>query len=249
MATQDTSSESTSVEERLAKSAKLRIKEAIDPYLDLQIEGFERVDRLLHVADQISKSGVRDILEGPSEEDASQDILRAAVVLIHAQLEEFLRTMARVFLPEAAEACLNEIPLAGLGGRKEKFLLGKLVQHKGKLVDDLLKESVSEYLERSNYNSIEEISNLLQALGFNVTDHKGQFAAIQQMIERRHQIVHRADRFESANSLAALQPIKSDDVSNWLHEIQEFMQSLYVPILRKLLPIDFKTSGEATTAK
>lgn len=170
----------------------------------------------------------------PAQSGATQDILRAAVVLIHAQLEEFLRTMARTLLPEGDEACLNEIPLAGLGGRKERFLLGKLVQHRGKKVEEVLRASVSEYLERSNYNSTTEIANLLATLGFDVAGHDKQFATIQQMIERRHTIVHRADRFEDANSIPALQPIKTEEVSDWLRATQEFMFSLRMPLFFKL---------------
>jgi len=243
MPDEGTTSSSTAPEETSTRSEQLTfaVRQALGPYLDQQIEAFERVDRLVHVAEWLSES--------EDHQNESQDILRAAVVLTHAQLEEFLRTMARVLLPEAQETCLNEIPLAGLGGRKEKFFLGKLVQHKGKLVDDLLKESVSEYLERSNYNSIEEISNLLQVLGFNVRDHTTEFPAIQRMIERRHQIVHRADRSEAPHSVGPLQPIKFDDVSRWLHATQEFMKSLYFPLLPRLIPIEFKPAGDKTVPK
>ena len=215
-------------------------KRLLLPYMKQQDEGFNRVGRLVDFAGLIKKPAARDLLFGVSGEDASQDILRAAVVLIHAHLEEFLRTISRVLLPEGNEACLNEIPLAGLKGRPEKFTLGRLVQHKGKLVDDVLRESVYEHLERSNYNSTDEISNLLRSLGFDVSKHEEEFPAIQQMIDRRHQIVHRADRFEPALS-TVLNPIRADDVSRWLTATNEFMQSFDFPLLQKLIALQDKT--------
>ena len=76
-----------------------------------QDEGFNRVGRLVDLAGLINTPVARNLLGSAPGEDASQDILRAAVVLIHAHLEEFLRTISRVLLPEGNEACLNEIPL------------------------------------------------------------------------------------------------------------------------------------------
>src|SRR5258706_3639980 len=64
------------------------------------------------------------------------DVLRSAVVLIHASLEDFLRSLERAYLPKAGSTVLKEIPLKGVGrsGRAEKFSLGDLVEHRGKTV-------------------------------------------------------------------------------------------------------------------
>src|SRR5690242_1459503 len=70
------------------------------------------------------------------------DILRAATVLLHASLEEVFRNLARWKFPLSHEAVLDEIPLAGLPGRAEKFSLGKLANHRGKSVQELINESV-----------------------------------------------------------------------------------------------------------
>jgi hypothetical protein len=40
----------------------------------------------------------------------TSDIVRAAVVLGHAYLEDFLRTMAAAILPNKGDDCLNQIP-------------------------------------------------------------------------------------------------------------------------------------------
>jgi hypothetical protein len=220
---------------RALENVRAIVEQHLGPYMKQQTEGFSRVTNLLAVAREAEQSDALVRLTEHCKLNATQDILRAAVVLIHAQLEEFLRTMARTLLPEGDEGCLNEIPLAGLGGRKDRFLLGKLAQHRGKMVDEVLRASVSEYLERSNYNSTTEIANLLRTLGFDVPEHDNQFAEIEQMIERRHKIVHRADRFEDANSALALQPIAINDVADWLRATQEFLNSLRIPLFAKLI--------------
>lgn len=194
-----------------------------------------RIFKLLLVAEEITKPNALPRLPAPLRpEVASQDILRAAVVLIHAQLEEFLRSIARVLLPEADEACLNEIPLAGIGGRKTTFSLGKLVQHKGKSVGELLGESVSEYLERSSYNNTTDIGNLLKSLGLDVSKLDSYFPAIQQMIERRHQIVHRADRIGDPRQSDAVRLIEFKEVGGWLRAVQRFTSSLHVALTLEL---------------
>src|SRR5437016_7437376 len=106
-----------------------RLREAVEkdlePYNARLVEGVERVNKLLWTAGQLTNPLIgRGQLDDRTRE-ASQDILRAAVVLTHAYLEDFLRTIARAILPSGDENCLSSIPLAGLPGRPDKFALGK----------------------------------------------------------------------------------------------------------------------------
>jgi hypothetical protein len=151
------------------------------PYYSRLAENNQRVNRLLQFFDEDLK-----------EREGGEDILLAAVVLIHASLEDFLRTLASELLPAGDESSLKDIPLATSEsfGRNEKFVLGQLAQHRGKTVDELLRQSVSDHLSRSNYNNTKEIALLLTKIGFNPEEHNAEFAAIDQMIQRRHQIVH-----------------------------------------------------------
>jgi hypothetical protein len=103
--------------------------------------------------------------EATGEAGAYDDVVRAAVVLTHAYLEDFLRTMARTLLPVASEGVLDDIPLAGSGSsRPAKFSLGALARHRGRTVEDVINDSVSEYLERSNSNNTTEIVSFLKDL-------------------------------------------------------------------------------------
>lgn len=193
------------------------------PFVDRVGENIRRISRLMSFFDELEKHEGRD------------DILRAAVVFTHANLEDFLRTLAAELLPAGDENSFKDIPLAGTDsfGRGEKFALGQLAQHRGKTVDDLLRQSVSDYLSRSNYNNTTEIASLLVKLGFRPEEHNKAFDAIDRMIERRHQIVHRADsRIESGK--AVLQPIKPDDVVEWLKATHSFTTSLIDPLMKRL---------------
>ena len=211
----------------------------LEPYLERMGESSRRVASLLQIAEGSIPSPLSVGLEKYATANAAaQDVFRAAVVFIHAYLEDFLRTVAGVLLPDADEATLNTIPLAGLG-RAEKFPLGKLVQHKGKLVEEVLRMSVTEYLDRSTFNSTVEISLLLEKLGFQVADHNERFPSIGAMIQRRHQIVHRADRVKGPGSEKyTLQPIEAGEVWAWLRDTTGFMISVTHPLFRKLNPLE-----------
>jgi hypothetical protein len=204
---------------------ELRMEARLRPYFKRIEENIDRAVSLLQLFEHLSEI----------EAEGRDDLLRAAVVFIHAYLEDFLRTLASELLPVGDENCLKDIPLAGAGsfGRSEKFVLAQLAQHRGKTVDDLLRLSVSDYLSRSNYNSLAEISALLTRLGFKPEDHNKGFDAIDQMIQRRHQIVHRADRVNEAGT-PVLQRIDRSQVTHWLSATHSFTASLITPLMRRL---------------
>lgn len=181
----------------------------LETYVHILQESIDRVSGLLDLYMEIAESG---------HSERAADILRAAVVLIHAHLEDSLRTLAEELLPRGDEVCLRDIPLAGFGsfGRGERFVLGQLARHRGKTVDQLLRESVAEHLSRSNYNNTTEIASLLSTLGFNLEEHNKQFDAIERMIQRRHQIVHRADREKDPDTgLYVVRQIDLQQVHDW----------------------------------
>jgi len=70
------------------------------------------------------------------------DVLRAALVLLHASMEDVLRSLAYWKLPAAGPAVLERIAI--VGGTNTKFHLGNLAAHRGKTVDEVIKESVDE---------------------------------------------------------------------------------------------------------
>ena len=116
------------------------------------------------------------------------------------------------------------------------------MQHKGKLVDDVLRESVREHLNHTTINNKGDIEGLLKPLGFDLSGNRKELVAIQEMIQRRHQIVHRADKLKPPDSQTpVLQPITSRDASRWLQATYQFMLSLNEPLLSKLARLEMET--------
>jgi HEPN superfamily RiboL-PSP-like protein len=202
-------------------------EEEMEPYLQHIREGFQRVFKLGAAARKHVEPHRPD---AEQRRETSDDIFRAIVVLTHAYLEDFLRTLAKAFLPMADERTINDVPLVGLGstGRAEKFLLGKLIQHKGKLIEDVIRESVDAYLERSSFNSATEIVSFLERLGLNNEREDEKLSVVDKMIRRRHLIVHRADK--AGTQLQAIDPT---EVLHWVDVTYQFMESLVVHILMK----------------
>lgn len=153
------------------------------------------------------------------------DVLRSAVVLLHASLEDFLRSLASCYLPSASSEVLNLIPLkvAGKASRAERFSLGSLKEHLGKLVDDLIKESVEAYLERSNYNNTTEIVALLASLEIDVDPCRQFFPELDKMMSRRHQIVHRADCVtDTGKGRHSATSLSVTTVERWIQNVFSF---------------------------
>jgi hypothetical protein len=160
------------------------------------------------------------------------DILRAAVVLLHASVEDVLRSVARWKLPSASSGALNDVPLVGQGSNPKKFLLGELVAHRGKTVEQLFAESVAAHLEQSNYNNTGEIAALLQSISVDVTKVDFQFPKLKEIMERRHQIVHRADRQMQVSGSGdhQIRAINKNTVRDWAVSVRAFCYSLFAEL-------------------
>ena len=164
------------------------------------------------------------------------DVLRSAVVLIHASLEDFLRSLARSYLPKARPEVMNAIPLKGGGrsGRPGKFSMGDLAEHRGKTVDELIEESIEAYLDRSNYNNTSDIAALLANLDVDVEPVRQFFPELDRMIARRHQIVHRADcTAETGRGRHRARSLRVSEVERWINVVSNFHGSVLLQIQLK----------------
>lgn len=199
---------------------KKEINRILNPYIKRVIENLTRIYSLIATFEHLKENTPGMQLD---------DMLRAAVVLLHATLEDFLRVLAVSVIPEASNDVLNSIPLAGMSryGRQDKFSLGDLAKHKGKNVDTIIKESVNSYLERESFNNIEDIVLLLKNIRVDTEDIKIYFSDIDAMIKRRHQIVHRADRiYKGINEEEPLDNIVPATVNNWVSAVQGFITAV-----------------------
>jgi hypothetical protein len=159
----------------------------------------------------------------PSVQEA--DILRAAVVLLHAALEDLLRGLVEWKLPAAPPGVLGEIPLTGTKDhRRTSFTLADLASHRGAAVNDVIRKSVMEWLERSNYNNEQEVARALQQIGIApkpLLDRYGR--QLETLMQRRHVIAHRADRNDARGSgQHRTLSISARAVGAWIATVERF---------------------------
>jgi hypothetical protein len=154
------------------------------------------------------------------------DLLRAAVVLLHATLEDLLRSLAEWKLPMASPESLAEIPLAGTK-RGTRVGLQELAGFRGRTVDEVIADSVKEHLEKSNDNHPGDVKSTLEQIGLDPRIVDGYSAELAAMMTRRHWIAHRADR--NTRRGAGHHPTKSLPslaVSRWIDAVEQFGQDI-----------------------
>lgn len=176
----------------------------------------------------------RNQLAGPGQDRRGHqetDVLRAATVLLHASLEDVLRSLAYWKLPTAAAPVLEQVPL--VGGTAIKFTLGTLAAHRGKSVDQVIKESTDASLERSNYNYPGEVSSLLQSIGLNTAPLLAFMPTLEQAMQRRHQIVHRADANPNPNPGRGnhrVANISPQTLDGWIANTEQFVAAVLAQV-------------------
>lgn len=177
----------------------------------------------------------RSITVGPGRKPTnSSDLLRATVVILHSTLEDFLRNLLVWKLPDQDSSKLENVPLIGKSstGKKTKFHLGELVEHKNRQVEDLIKDSVTEYLNMQSFNSTVDIAKALSSMGIEINEPiRNCFPKLEVMIKRRHNIVHQADRQnESGKGYHRVKSISLNQVNGWKEKVDE----LTLQIIRAL---------------
>jgi len=159
----------------------------------------------------------------------STDILRAATVFLHATLEDFLRGVAELRLPEAPPEALQDIPLIGTSdiGRPTKFSLADLARHRKKSVRRVITDSVVNTLEVTSFNNLNDVTKLLGRLGVQPSKVNGRFFDLGAFMKRRHHIVHRADanpqRGKGHHSVLGLNQANLD---RWVEAVREFVDAV-----------------------
>jgi hypothetical protein len=171
----------------------------------------------------------------PDDSPVRGDMLRAVVVFAHAALEETIRAITRRRTDIWPQDALNKVPLADEGDtRADKFYLGRLKQYCGSTVDEVLARSVDSYLNQMSFTSCRQIVGFLTSIGVdvqhglefgNVFTVRGEQTALLQsldeMIQRRHVIVHNQD-YDPRNVSRERLPIDSQTATRWVCAVMNF---------------------------
>ena len=171
------------------------------------LENISRVKNLIKIYERIKDD----------KTDHNTDVLRAAVVLLHAALEDCLRSLSYSKLPFASPDELHKT--------EYRVQLGKIAEYRGKAVDELIKDVSFEYLERATYNNSGDISKALKSLA--ITIQKSQLNQLDTAIKRRHKIVHRADRSDQDEEVGRVTSIQANHVLKWVEDVERFIEMVF----------------------
>lgn len=152
-----------------------------------------------------------------NKNDHDADILRAAVVLLHAALEDCLRSLSYLEFPNASPDELNKTGY--------KVQLGKVAEYRDKTVNELIRDVAFDYLEGATYNNPEGISKTLKSIG--ITIEKSAISQLDIAIKRRHRIVHRADRGDKEGEVGRITPIQTAHVLKWIEDVERFVETVF----------------------
>lgn len=188
---------------------------------DAFVRNIDRVRKLVAASDSVGSPG-----RGRRPEVA-KDMLRAAVVLLHASLEHLLRRALFLILPKTQDPRqLDDLTLRfpaledGTQSR-EKLSIAELLPHRGKSVDELIDASIRRTLETTSFNNIHDVKRAVRRLGLTgVSMHE---AKIHAMMQRRHLIAHRADAWEDRRTVQGTplhRPLTKTDVAAWIEAIE-----------------------------
>ena len=183
-------------------------------------QNLSRVENLIEMYDR----------EGQGRRGAHEaDVLRAAIVLLHAALEDFLRSHLvdniGGFDPETLDS--YGFP-SDHKRRQDKITLGQLAKHGRISIKRFVQQTVQERIERyETFNDAGDINGALRKCGFNTELIEGHdLSLLAEMITRRHQIVHKADRNENVGGRGnhRIASISVGVVNRYLESVREFKE-------------------------
>jgi len=152
------------------------------------------------------------------------DLLRAAVVFLHATLEDLVRSALEWRLPLAKAEFLAPVPLLNCtrGGHEPRFNLSDLAGHRGRTVDFVLDKSVQSYLGDATFNNPRQLITAVVSIGLQASLLDPYTPALGPMMARRHWIVHRTDRNEVVGQgHHVTRSISRKNVQQWLSAVRD----------------------------
>ncbi|MCL4263560.1 MAG: hypothetical protein KJ069_10115 [Anaerolineae bacterium] len=145
-----------------------------------------------------------------------QDTTRSGIVFTHTTLETTLREIMRVGFAFSSE--VSDIPLPG---RKEKFTMADLLKHKGKAVDEVIEESIDEYLNSLSFNNTNDIAKALQKISVPQETLRQYYSKLDKMTNRRHKIVHEGDIIRTGKT-NQLENMDAGEAIDWIKAVHDF---------------------------
>lgn len=169
-----------------------------------------RIDSLCSLYSELRDNHIKE-----KERTKRTDVLRAAVVFMHSSFENYYRGVLICLLPQSKNiSSLKNISFLGNNGRhEEKITLDGLSKYSDKSVEYIISESVKEALNSTSFNNYTDISSWSKKVNIDLNSFNQQ-KELDELIKRRHKIVHEADN-QSQNGEHKLTQIRHDQVLKW----------------------------------
>jgi len=169
---------------------KAKILDPMEEEFQYTLNNLWRARRLVDLSKEIK-----------TPEETRSDLLGAAVVFLHATLEEFLRGVAlREWFKLEDENLKSALKsYARLSSRNIKVSLIDLVDKRKESVESIIQQEVESFLYQDiSFNSLDEIEKFLELIKISVEDLRKEigrehFDNIQSLIRKRHSVAHQAD--------------------------------------------------------
>ncbi len=211
--------------ESTASRIQTVILEELEPVVQISRISSLNITRALHLLK--NSVAIEKLIEGNKEYIKTvYDIIRATIVFLHTSLETTLREVLRLKLKFNGD--ISTIPLVNKSNspnRKEKFSLSELAQHRGKTINDVIEESIDQYLSGISFNSTTEIADYLSRIDIPQQTLQKHYSTLNEMIERRHRIVHEGD-LKRGRLSSELEAVDMNRVVKWFDTTAEFCGEL-----------------------
>jgi hypothetical protein len=187
----------------------------------------QRVNNLI----AIHNEGLKGRTIDPSRK---QDLLRSAVVFMHASIEDLLRELLRWQSPTEKREFLQLLRFDVGSARKERISVEELAAFRTLSVEELLEQSIAAHLQRRSFNDTNEVVDALTLIGVRKTTYENALPDLSKMIKRRHKIVHNGDRIDlDADTHGKPLPISDVEVSRWKRNVTAFGEALLTELTPK----------------
>jgi hypothetical protein len=153
------------------------------------------------------------------------DVARATIVFMHSAFETALRAVVGIKLRNGADIGFLPFP-----GRKEKLTLKELEKYRGSSVAEVLDKSIDAFLSNLSFNNSNDVADILSRLKIPQDKLQRHYPALNQLMERRHKIVHEAD-LKRTQTGYELEKIDIPNIEVWLNAIEQFFTPLVEFIL------------------
>lgn len=172
--------------------------------------------------------------ERPSELHA--DVVRAAILFLHATLEDLLRSGEELRFPQAPAAAFKRLQwvrqIKGEERTSEKLGLEEFAAaFRGQTVDEVLMQVFQKHHERSNYNNQQDVVGALERMGLDTKPFEEFFPDLHAMMKRRHEIAHRADINRRLPQMTNRVIVKVAE--RWLQTVEAFGNRLVTSLQEK----------------